>query len=183
MPFTGKWSSYSQFDIESNTFSRKNRPWIKSHLMNVLASITSRKGYWCPTKKLKIYFESAETAEFNKNESTVLSVTYSMAQSWYIYNLRISRGSAWCIHKNISLLVYRNSSMELYSITKGNFNLDKTKESYRHENNLRFHVKDDNGKFYEFNINSWNKKTINLSMNLLSSVKRPRIRTEKFEIL
>ena len=73
--------------------------------------------------------------------------------------------------------------MELYSITKGNFNLDKTKESYRHENNLRFHVKDDNGKFYEFNINSWNKKTINLSMNLLSSVKRPRIRTEKFENL
>ena len=145
MPFTAKYPSYSQFDIESNTFSRKNWPWIKSHLMNVLASITSRKGYWCPTKKLKIYFESAETAEFNKNESieikhTVLSVslirrlikTYSMAQSWYIYNLRISRWwacfweyankfvhqysvwyitfrppsgeSAWCFYKNISLL-------------------------------------------------------------------------------
>ena len=149
-------------------FSPKNWPWIKSHSMNESASIRSRKRYWCPTKKLKIYFESAETAEFNKNESieikhTVLSVslirrfikTYSMAESWYIYNLRISRWwacfweyankfvhqysawyitfrppsgeSAWCLYKNISLLVYRNSSMELYSITAAN----------REKNNLK----------------------------------------------
>ena len=52
--------------------------------------------------------------------------------------------------------------MELFSITKGNFNLNKTKETYRHENNLRFHVRDENRKFYEFSINSWNKNTINL---------------------
>ena len=43
--------------------------------------------------------------------------------------------------------------MELYWITKGNYNLDKTKEIFRHENNLRFHVRDKNRKFYEFSIN------------------------------
>ena len=52
--------------------------------------------------------------------------------------------------------------MELFAITKGNFNLDRTKEIRKHENNLRFHVKDENGKFHEFSINSWNRFTLNL---------------------
>ena len=82
--------------------------------------------------------------------------------AWYITFRPPSGESAWCFYKNISLLVYRNSNMELYSITKGNYNLDKTKEIFRHENNLRFHVRDKNRKFYEFSINSWNRNTINL---------------------
>ena len=52
--------------------------------------------------------------------------------------------------------------MELFSITTGNFNLERTKETYKHENNLRFHVRDENDRFYEFSINSWNQRTLNL---------------------
>ena len=51
--------------------------------------------------------------------------------------------------------------MELYAISKGNYPLEKTAKIFKHENNLRFHVKQ-NDRFYEYSINSWNKKTINL---------------------
>ena len=51
--------------------------------------------------------------------------------------------------------------MELYAIFKGNYPLEKTAKIFKHENNLRFHVKQ-NDRFYEYSINSWNKKTINL---------------------
>ena len=48
--------------------------------------------------------------------------------------------------------------MKLDFITKGNFNLDKTKEIYPHENNLRFHIKIDD-KYYEYAIDNINKKS------------------------
>ena len=51
--------------------------------------------------------------------------------------------------------------MILEKITKGNFNLEFTKKTYKHENNLRFHVKIDE-RFYEYAIDTWNKHTINL---------------------
>ena len=51
--------------------------------------------------------------------------------------------------------------MILEKITKGNFNLEFTKKTYKHENNLRFHVKIDE-RFYEYAIDTWNKQTINL---------------------
>ena len=51
--------------------------------------------------------------------------------------------------------------MILEKITKGNFNLELTKKTYKHENNLRFHVKIDE-RFYEYAIDTWNKHTINL---------------------
>ena len=49
--------------------------------------------------------------------------------------------------------------MILEKITKGNFNLEFTKKTYKHENNLRFHVKIDE-RFYEYAIDTWNKQTI-----------------------
>ena len=51
--------------------------------------------------------------------------------------------------------------MELHAISKGNFPLEKTAKIYKHENNLRFHFKE-NERFYEFSINSWNTTTIHL---------------------
>ena len=45
--------------------------------------------------------------------------------------------------------------MILGKITKGNFNLELTKKTYKHENNLRFHVKIDE-RFYEYAIDTWN---------------------------
>ena len=47
--------------------------------------------------------------------------------------------------------------MILEKITKGNFNLELTKKTYKHENNLRFHVKIDE-RFYEYAIDTWNKQ-------------------------
>ena len=51
--------------------------------------------------------------------------------------------------------------MEIYKITKGNFCLDKTRDSRPHENNLRFHIKL-NEKYYEYAIDTINKSTINI---------------------
>ena len=51
--------------------------------------------------------------------------------------------------------------MILESITKGNYNLELTKKTFKHENNLRFHVKIDE-RFYEYSIDTINKATINL---------------------
>ena len=47
--------------------------------------------------------------------------------------------------------------MELYAISKGNYPLEKTAKIFKHVNILRFHVKQ-NDRFYEYSINSWNKK-------------------------
>ena len=52
------------------------------------------------------------------------------------------------------------TQMQLYKITKGNFSLENTKEIRPHENNLRSHVKIDE-KFYEYAIDTINKKSIN----------------------
>ena len=41
--------------------------------------------------------------------------------------------------------------MKLQSITKGNFNLEQTKKTFKHENNLRFHFEED-GRFYEYAV-------------------------------
>ena len=49
--------------------------------------------------------------------------------------------------------------MILESITKGNYNLELTKKTFKHENNLRFHVKIDE-RFYEYSIDTINKATI-----------------------
>ena len=51
--------------------------------------------------------------------------------------------------------------MILESITKGNYNLELTKKTFKHENNLRFHVKIDE-RFYEYSIDTINKAIINL---------------------
>ena len=90
--------------------------------------------------------------------------------------------------------------MEIYKITKGNFCLDKTRDSRPHENNLRFHIKL-NEKYYEYAIDTINKSTINircvvgktknsqkcyaratLLIGPLSVVKRRKYVTERFEI-
>ena len=49
----------------------------------------------------------------------------------------------------------------LENITKGNFNLEFTKKTYKHEHNLRFHIKVDEH-YYEYAMDTINKKTINL---------------------
>ena len=51
--------------------------------------------------------------------------------------------------------------MEIYKITKGNFCLDRMRDSRPHENNLRFHIKL-NGKYYEYAIDTINKNTSNI---------------------
>ena len=51
--------------------------------------------------------------------------------------------------------------MKLESITKGNFNLEQTKKTFSHANNLRFHFEHD-GRFYEYAVDTINKKTINM---------------------
>ena len=99
--------------------------------------------------------------------------------------------------------------MILQSITKGNLNLELTKNTYKHENNLRFHFKID-GRFYEYTTCTINKATLNLQcvvhkkkkcngndgqqrhfnqyidkakMNNLTSAKRQRTTTERYERL
>ena len=56
--------------------------------------------------------------------------------------------------------------MKLESITKGNFNLEQTKKTFKHENNLRFHFQNDGVK----------------NDNLTGS-KRPKTRTERYDNL
>ena len=51
--------------------------------------------------------------------------------------------------------------MKLESITKGNFNLEQTKKTFSHANNLRFHFQID-GRYYEYAVDTINKKTINM---------------------
>ena len=51
--------------------------------------------------------------------------------------------------------------MEIYKITKGNFALENTRDIRPHENNLRFHIKIEE-KYYEYAIDTINKKTINI---------------------
>ena len=51
--------------------------------------------------------------------------------------------------------------MILQSITKGNLNLELTKNTYKHENNLRFHIQID-GRYYEYTTCTINKGTVNL---------------------
>ena len=51
--------------------------------------------------------------------------------------------------------------MDLYKITKGNFALENTRDIRPHENNLRFHIKIET-KYYEYAIDTVNKKTINV---------------------
>ena len=55
----------------------------------------------------------------------------------------------------------KSEKMILQSITKGNLNLVLTKNTYKHENNLRFHLKID-GRFYEYPTCTINKGTLNL---------------------
>ena len=65
--------------------------------------------------------------------------------------------------------------MKLQSITKGNFNLEQTKKTFKHENNLRFHFEKD-GRFYEYAVDTINKKTINMqcTVHKQDHVKRGR---------
>ena len=51
--------------------------------------------------------------------------------------------------------------MKLESITKGNFNLEQTKKTFSHANNLRLHFQKD-GRYYEYAVDTVNKKTINM---------------------
>ena len=51
--------------------------------------------------------------------------------------------------------------MKLESITKGNYNLELTKETFKHEKNLRFHVKIDD-RYFEYALDGINKTTINI---------------------
>ena len=53
--------------------------------------------------------------------------------------------------------------MKLQSITKGNFNLEQTKKTFKHENNLRFHFEKD-GRFYEYAVDTINKKNNKYAM-------------------
>ena len=53
--------------------------------------------------------------------------------------------------------------MKLESITKGNFNLEQTKKTFKHENNLRFHFEKD-GRFYEYAVDTINKKNNKYAM-------------------
>ena len=48
--------------------------------------------------------------------------------------------------------------MILESITKGYFNLENTKKTFSHANNLRFDFKKD-GRFYEYAVDTINKKS------------------------
>ena len=51
--------------------------------------------------------------------------------------------------------------MKIYKITKGNFALENTRDIRPHENNLRFHIQIE-GKYYEYAIDTINKKTLNV---------------------
>ena len=55
--------------------------------------------------------------------------------------------------------------MKIYRITKGNFALENTRDIRPqwtpHENNLRFHIEIEE-KYYEYAIDTINKKTINI---------------------
>ena len=55
--------------------------------------------------------------------------------------------------------------MILESITKGNFNLENTKKTFSHANNLRFHFQED-GRFYEYAVDTINKKSINMQCTI-----------------
>ena len=51
--------------------------------------------------------------------------------------------------------------MKIYRITKGNVALENTRDIRPHENNLRFHIEIEE-KYFEYAIDTINKKTINI---------------------
>ena len=62
--------------------------------------------------------------------------------------------------------------MKIYKITKGNFALENTRDIRPHENNLRFHIQIE-GKYYEYAIDTINKKTLNVRCVILLTFNNP----------
>ena len=66
----------------------------------------------------------------------------------------------------------------LESITKGNYNLEYTKKTFKHETNLRFHIKIGE-RFYEYAMDTINKKTINLHQKPTLETVKSRTRADQ----